>query len=125
VANGVTAGEGTSTTGYTDLPSGKSEPSVTVTVPESGRALVAVTSSIASSTGSESCYMGISVNGATATDARALILAGATLQTASASYVIENLKANESNTFTAQYRASLSGKVCTFSNRSIWAIPLP
>jgi hypothetical protein len=58
------------------------------------------------------------------TDAHALILLGNNVQQASASFVIEGLTAGKEDTFTAQYRATTT-KECKFSNRSIWAIPLP
>jgi hypothetical protein len=57
-----------------------------------------------------------------AADSRALILTNNNLQAASAAYVIAGLNA-VATTFTAQYKASAN--TCTFSNRSIWAIPLP
>jgi hypothetical protein len=103
-------------------------PSVTVTLPTgSTRALVSVTSGIQGSTGSVSCYMSFLVNGAgtlAAMDARALILVSNNLQQSSASFVVTGLSAG-SNTFTAQYRGSSASADCTYSNRSIWAIPLP
>jgi len=109
---------------YTNL--GTAGPSVTVTLPAGAtRALVSVTSGVQGSTGSISCYVSFQVNGAgtlAQMDARALILTNNNLQQASATFVVSGLSAG-SNTFTAQYRAS-SG-TCTFSNRSIWAIPLP
>jgi hypothetical protein len=78
-----------------------------------------------SSTGSESCFMSFAVNGtAPSDDSRALILAGPVTQAASASFVVTKLKEG-ANTFTAEYRGNAKEKECFFSNRSIWAIPLP
>jgi hypothetical protein len=56
-------------------------------------------------------------------DEHALILAGSSLQAASASFVIENLSEG-ANEFKAVYRTN-ANKACEFQNRSIWAIPLP
>jgi hypothetical protein len=56
-------------------------------------------------------------------DANALILAGGVRQQTSASFVIEGLTPG-SATILAKYKTS-DGKECTFSNRSIFAIPLP
>ena len=118
--------QGTSSESYGELTT--KGPAVKVTVPVSGRVLVTVTSGIEASTGSESCFMGFAISGGDTvvpTDAHALILTTTSLQAASASYVVEGLTANKEDTFTAQYRASAAGKECKFSNRSMWAIPLP
>jgi hypothetical protein len=61
--------------------------------------------------------------GTAANDANALVLAGGSAQKASASFVVTGLTAGE-HTFEAKYRTSGPG-TCTFSSRSIWAIPLP
>jgi hypothetical protein len=121
----------TGSTGYVELPSGKSAPEVTVTLPTGAeKALVSVTATmLGSAGGAESCYMSFLTNGKALTstaegDAHALILAGASLQAASATFVVESLTAG-SNKFTAVYRAGKENKACNFSNRSIWAIPLP
>jgi hypothetical protein len=70
-------------------------------------------------------FMSFAISGNTtmsATDTRALILLGNNLQQSSASFVVSGLNPG-SNTFTAQYRVQGSG-TATFSNRSMWAIPL-
>jgi hypothetical protein len=98
-----------------------------VTVPKSGKALVSVTAGMEGFGGSSSCFMGFEVTGGPTvapSDGNALILAGHQLQQSSASFVVTGLTAGNSDTFEAKYRTS-DGKTCTFSNRSIWAIPLP
>jgi len=78
-------------------------------------------------TGGGSCFMGFAISGGNtvaAKDGNAEILTGNTLQQASASFVVESLTPEASDTFTAKYKSG-SGKECKFSNRSIWAIPLP
>jgi hypothetical protein len=57
-----------------------------------------------------------------ASDARSLILLGNALQQSTASFVFSGLTPG-STTFTAQYKVSGSG-TATFSNRSMWVIPL-
>jgi hypothetical protein len=127
VAESVATAQGTASGTYVNLAT--TGPSVTLTVPESGRALVSVTAGMFGSTGNSSCYVGFEVTeGATVVkapvDANALILAGPTQQQTSASFVITGLKPGASVTIQAKYRTS-DEKTCTFSNRSIWAIPLP
>jgi hypothetical protein len=97
-----------------------------VTLPAgASRSLVSVTATMESSTGSESCLMSFAVNGTTpANNSRALILAGTYEQAASATFVVTGLSPGP-NTFTANYRGTQKEKECFFSNRSIWAIPLP
>jgi hypothetical protein len=117
---------GASATSYGDLAT--VGPSVTVTVPASGRVLISVTSGMKGATGSTVCYMsfaGSAPNAAiTADDSRALILTSNDLQQSTASFVLSGLTAG-STTFTAKYKASTTNATaCTFSNRSIWAIPL-
>jgi hypothetical protein len=80
-------------------------PSVTVTVPASGRVLVGVTSAMTGNAAATSCLMSYAITGATtaaASDANAVILAGSAVQRASATSVL-SLTAG-STTFTAQYR---------------------
>ena len=89
------------------------------------RALVAVTSGAQATNGSTSMFMSFAVSGATtqaATDARSLILLGNALQQSTASFVLSGLNPG-STTFTAQYKVSGSG-TATFSNRSLFVIPL-
>jgi hypothetical protein len=124
VAAAVATSQTTSSTSYTDLTT--AGPAVTVTVPASGKVLVTVTSGMQNSTGGGSCFMAFAVSGPTsvaASDAQAVILGGNNLQAASASYVVSGLTAGGSYTFTAKYRVTTG--TGTFSNRSIWAIPLP
>jgi hypothetical protein len=103
-------------------------PAVTVTVPASGKVLVSVTAGMIGDAGSRVCHMGFATSGANsaaATDANALIHQGSNLNQDSASFVLTGL-AGGSTTFTAQYSSSSGGTpTCTYSNRSIWAIPLP
>jgi hypothetical protein len=76
--------------------------------------------------GSTSMFMSFAVSGAStqaASDARSLILLGNALQQSTASFVVSGLTPG-STTFTAQYRVSGSG-TATFSNRSMFVIPLP
>jgi hypothetical protein len=122
----VVTAESTSSATYVDLTT--PGPSISVTVPASGKVLVSVTSGVTAGNGSTSCAMSFATSGtgATATsaaDARAVILLGNSLQAASATYVVTGLNP-VSTTFTAKYEAKGSSS-CTFSNRSIWAIPLP
>jgi hypothetical protein len=127
-AGSIAASESTTKETFTELPSGKSEPFASVTVPASGRVLVSVTAQMEASTGEGSCFMGFAISGGDTvapSDAHALILAGKALQGSSASFVVEGLnKIGKEDTFTAEYHTSKS-TTCTFSNRSIWAIPLP
>jgi hypothetical protein len=127
VAASVATAETTTSPTYTDLAT--TGPAVTATIsattPGSGRALVSVTSGTQATNGSTSMFMSFAVSGATtmaATDTRALVLLGNNLQQASASFVVTGLNAG-STTFTAKYKVSGSG-TATFSNRSIWVIPL-
>jgi hypothetical protein len=73
--------------------------------------------------------MGFAISGGNtiaASDANALILTNNNLQQASASFVRTGLTSGASDTFTGQYKVSSGGSpMCTYSNRSIWAIPLP
>jgi hypothetical protein len=128
-AAAVPAAENTNSVTYTGLTT--PGPAVTVTIPAgASKALVSVTSGVTGSNGSIQCYMSFAVSGAStqaASDSRAQALTGVSgtnfLQT-SASFVVTGLTPG-SNTFTAQYRASVNNQTCTFSNRSIWVIPLP
>jgi hypothetical protein len=124
VAANVVTSQTTVSTTYVDLAT--VGPTVTLTVPASGRVLVSVTSDMSNSTGGGSNFMGFAISGAdtrAAADTNALILGGNTLQAATASFIVTGLTANGSDTFTAKYR--VSGGTGTFSNRSIWAIPIP
>jgi hypothetical protein len=86
-----------------------------------------MTAGMTGTNASTSCFMSFATSGAGATvtpaaDARALVVAGSTLEQTSASFVVTGLNP-VNTTFTAKYRASAT--TCTFLNRSIWAIPLP
>jgi hypothetical protein len=126
VANAVATAESTSSTTYVNLTT--AGPSVTVIVPASGRVLVSVTTATTGNSASTSCLMSFAASGGNtvaASDANAVILAGQALQRASATSVLGGLAA-ASTTFTAQYRVAGQGSAsCTYSNRSIMAIPLP
>ena len=90
------------------------------------KALVSVTSGIGTTQGGASAFMSFTVSGGTALaadDSRALILLGNTTQQATASFVVD-LTATTSTTFTAQYKTA-AGTAATFSNRSMFVIPLP
>jgi hypothetical protein len=124
VAEAVATSQATSSTTYVNLTT--EGPSVTLTVPPSGRALVSVTAAMFGSTGNTSCFMGFEVTGGPTVlpnDGNALILAGNTEQKASASFVVAGLTAGSTVTIQAKYRTSAG--TCTFSTRSIFAIPLP
>jgi hypothetical protein len=88
--------------------------------------LVAVTAGMQATNGSTSMFMSSALSGAntqSAVDARSVILLGNNLQQSTASFVMSGLTPG-STTFTAQYKVSGSG-TATFSNRSIFVIPLP
>ena len=73
--------------------------------------------------------MGFAMTGANtvaASDLNAQIHQGSNLNQDSASFVLQGLTPG-STTFTAQYKSMPAGgtPTCTYSNRSIWAIPLP
>jgi hypothetical protein len=115
--------ESTSSTVYGNLAT--PGPSLTVTVPASGRALVSVTTEVFGNANSTSCLMSFVASGVPAIDGNAVILAGQSLQRASATSVIGGL-APGSAPFTAQYRVQGTGNLnCTFSNRALMVIPLP
>jgi hypothetical protein len=92
---------------------------------------VTVSSNITGSTSSVSGAMSFAISGGDtrpATDATALILTVNTNnpQAASASYVVTGLTSGALDTFLAEYKApGPVNATATFSNRSIWAIPLP
>jgi hypothetical protein len=102
---------------------------VTVNVPASGTVYVSVTSGVVANSGSTSCEMSYTINGAPAAAANALVLSGqqggGALQRASAASLLTGLPPGPL-TLTAVYRAEGSGTVnCTFSDRTIVALPLP
>ena len=66
--------------------------------------------------------MSFAGGGVAADDDRAVILLGNNFQQATATFIITVTLANP--TFIAQYRRFPVGS-CTFSNRSMFAIPLP
>jgi hypothetical protein len=126
VADAVATSASTSSATYTTVLTPASPgPAVTVTVPASGKVLVAVTSGMQATNGSTSMFMSFALSGANtqaASDSRALILLGNNLQQSTASFVVSGLTPG-STTFTAQYKVSGSG-TATFSNRSMFVIPL-
>lgn len=100
--------------------------------PASGNVLVSVTSAMVGNSGSTSCEMSYTVTGASrrpASDTTAVILAaqtgGQAVQRASAASLLTGLTPG-TTTLTAVYRAQGQGGVnCTFSDRTIVALPLP
>jgi hypothetical protein len=124
VAANVVTSQATTSTAYVDLAT--VGPAVTVTIPASGRVLVSVSAGTANTTGGGSDFMGFAISGTdtrAASDGNALILGGNNLQAATASFIVTGLTANGSDIFTAKYR--VSGGTGAWSNRSIWAIPIP
>ena len=123
-AASVATKETTTSTAYTNLTT--VGPSVTVTIPESGRALVVLTAAMFGSNGQASAFMSFeaSPKGTTTapTDAQALEVTNNDESRASATVVATGLTPG-STTFTAKYRVT-SG-LGTFSNRDIVVIPLP
>ena len=126
MADAVTVDGTTVSRIYADAPPAIG-PSIQVTVPASLKVLVSVTSGVTSTTGSTSCYMSFAASGANtvplADDARAMILLGNNLQQASAAFVVTFANSGLT-TLTAKYKAFPVGS-CTFTNRSIFGIPLP
>jgi hypothetical protein len=118
-AASVAATVTTTSTTYTGLTGG---PTVTVTIPASGNALVIVTAAEFGSQGGSTAFMSFTAGAQAASDARALAVAGNDLTRASATSLVNGLTPGPV-TFTAQYRVS-SG-TGTFSNRDIVVIPLP
>ena len=119
----VAAGEGTASTGYTDL----TTPGPACTVTTGTKARVTVSSFIVAS-GTYWAFMGFAISGATtiaASDAYSLRayagVTGAGIQ-ASATYLIPGLTPG-SNTFTAKYR-TVSPATGTFSMRYILVEPV-
>jgi hypothetical protein len=124
----VATSQTTASTTYTDLAT--VGPSVTVTIPASGKALVTVTGSLTNATNAAQSNMGFAITGATtqaASDTQALVVknggAQAILVQGSATFFISGLNTG-STTFTAKYRVSASS-TGTFVNRSIIVVPLP
>lgn len=118
----VATSQTTTSTTYADLAT--VGPSVTATVPATGKVLVTLTSSLANSNNGVASFMGFVVDAGTASDTTALRSTGGAGDTnqLSATYVVSGLSAG-SRTFTAKYRvASQTG---TFANRSIIVVPLP
>jgi hypothetical protein len=127
VADSVAASAATPSLTYADLTT--VGPTVTLTIPASGRVLVSVTSGMTGSSGAVSCFMsfaGTGTNNITAVDANAVTLAAGSLQRASATSVLTGLSPG-STTFTGKYKREGGGgsASCTFVNRSIMALPLP
>jgi hypothetical protein len=129
------AAASTGSTTYVDLPTGASVPSLTVSLPTGTTQMeVAVSSGLISSTGSTICWMSFTITGVTpvadnssaALDARGLALLGSNggLQQVTRTYIITGLPAGSSPVLTAQYKTVGSG-TCTWSNRTITAVPLP
>ena len=129
MADAVATSATTSSTTYTTVLTPASPgPAVTLTVPASGRVLVEITAGMSDSNNGQSCFTSFAMSGAntqaTAADANAAALGGNAFQRASASSVLTGLNPG-SATFTAQYKWSSGSATCTFSNRALWAIPLP
>jgi hypothetical protein len=122
----VTTTESTISLVYADLAT--VGPTVTLSVPASGRLLVSVTSAQLGNAGSTACFISFAGTGAntiTAVDSNAMIQAGGAQQRASASTVLAGLTPG-STTLTAKYKVSGGGAAtCTYANRAIYAIPLP
>jgi hypothetical protein len=123
----VATSQTTTSTTYTDLTT--VGPSVTVTIPASGNALVTVTGSLTDSASAGQANMGFAISGAStqaATDTRAFVVksggAQLILVQGSATFFLSGLTAG-STTFTAKYRVSAG--TGTFVNRSIIVVPLP
>jgi hypothetical protein len=118
----VAALQSTSSGSYGDLAT--AGPSVTVTVPASGRVLVTLTSRIIPTIAAG--FMSFTSTGGSgnvsADDARALIADHTTFQ-ASASFVVTSLSPG-SHTFTSKYKVCCGGDAF-FERRSIIVIPLP
>lgn len=118
------AAETTSSTTYVDL---ATVTSVTVTVGPNGRVLLNLSAEFFANTVGVTCYVSVSVSGATsraATDGQALVLTVPTTSTvfqASRSMVLTGLTPG-STTFSIKHRVS-SG-TGTFSRRELIAIPL-
>ena len=93
-------------------------PAVTVTT-TGPTALVTITARMTQGTNGETCFMGIAVSGAAASDAQALSFSGQSnnkrVLQASATYLITVTAG--SNTFTAKYKSSSS--TCTFGDRHL------
>jgi hypothetical protein len=132
------ASASTASTTYVDLPTvGASVPTLTVALPTGTTQMeVSVSAGLFSSTGSTICWMSFTITGVTpvadnssaALDARGLALLGGNginnLQQVTRTYIITGLPAGSSPVLTAQYKTVGSGS-CTWSNRTITAIPLP
>lgn len=105
-------------------------PSLTVKIPDSGKALVTITTSVLSTSYQVPCGTGFTVSGATtaaASDVQALIRSSNGVsypERQSATYLVTGLNAG-SNTFTLQYKIQVAGFSCTFSDRNIVVIPWP
>jgi hypothetical protein len=119
----------TAAAGYVDLPT--VGPTLPVTVPGSGQVLVSVASGMIGVPGGTSCYMSYAVSGVpantrAASDATAVILGAGNgqLLRASAASELTGLTP-ETITLTAKYKTSAANVTCTYSNRTIIAIPLP
>jgi hypothetical protein len=118
--------ESTTSLAYTDLAT--VGPTVTVAVPSTGGLLVSVASAVLGNSGSTSCFMSFAGTGAntiTPVDANALIQAGGAQQRASAETVLTGLTPGNT-VLTAKYKVTGGGAAsCAYSNRSMFAIPLP
>jgi hypothetical protein len=124
----VATSQTTASTTYTDLAT--VGPSVAVTIPASGNALVTVTGSLSNATASAQSNMGFAISGAStqaASDTRALVVKNGGNQVilvqGSATFFVSGLTPG-STTFTAKYRVS-AASTGTFVNRSVIVVPLP
>jgi hypothetical protein len=118
-------GESTGSTTYTGLTT--AGPSVTLTVPATGKILVSVAASMIASTSSTQCYTSYAVSGGStvaAVDLNAVTFTGGALSRASAASELTGLTPGSTITVTAQYRSGGPG-TCTYNNRTIIVLPLP
>jgi hypothetical protein len=126
VAARVLTDETTSSTSYVALTT--PGPSVTVTVPASGRVLIALTAGVFTSTGGGLGFMSFTCSvvagdcTSTGSDITALNLLGNDRQKATATFVLTGLTPGPT-TFTAVYRSGGPGSA-SFQNRSMWVAPL-
>lgn len=116
----VATTQSTTSTSYTDLAT--AGPSVTVTIGQSGLALVIVTAFAFNGTASQVNYMSYQVSGATSrspSDAKAMILHSETVngQGRQSAMHLETGLAPGSTTFTAKYR--VNGGNGSFANRTL------
>lgn len=123
----VATSQTTTATSYSDLAT--AGPAVTVTIGSTGKALIAVHSSIANATSAVASLVGYAISGATtlaASDTTAIgytsSISGAGLR-AGATQLITGLTAG-STTFTAKYRMDPGTGPASFADRRLMVTPL-